>query len=256
MNFRFLKSIAFLASCSAMVSMYSCSIDEELGQEISGPQESVTKTIELTAEEFDAMVENVKNDKTVESYSVFDPSTMSSLRSDRDSYDPQHGPKMILTSLRGLELSGRLRNSLKGYIKDSNSSWYGWYIFDVDLNDGARGAYCYLAANFSTYDPYVNGDYGISSLTGYQYKPANKELVQSSTLYDFDCNYKTKKGGPIYLGINRVGRDGGTPITAMMIVSYLTKQKDNKVGSYKIDAGGMDLNKGAGGRYIYIFTKH
>ncbi len=250
MKFSFLKSIALMASCSAMVGMYSCNSDDELAQDVASPKETITKTIELTAEEFDAMVENVANDSTVESYSYFDPNEISSLKSNRDTYDPNHGPKMLLKSLRGIRYSGRIRNRMKGYINDPNSSWYGWYIFDVDLNDGAGGDYLYLAACFN----YFDDGYAITSLSGYQYLPYDKEIVLTSNLDYFNCNFGTKKGGPIYLGVNRQG-NGETPITAMMIVSYATNAND-KVGSYRKDVGGMDLNKGAGGRYIYIFTKH
>lgn len=257
MNFNFLQSVAVVVSLGAMACLYSCNSDEDLeqdvrlGQKVDNTKQGFSETIELSAEEFDAMVEEVKNDTTVKSYSIYDPNSMNSLKSITDSYEPSSVPfgKKVLTGLRGLRLSGHLRIKDQGLHKDKNDSWYGWYFFDVDLNDGAGGDYLYLAARFlekeDSYGEYISGLYATT------YIPYNQEIVIDSRLDYFNCNAGTKKGGPIYLGVNR---GGNSPITAMMIVSRNRKPDYSKSG-YNMEPV-YDLNKGAGGDYVYIYTKH
>lgn len=266
MNFKLFKSVALIASLGAMVGLYSCNSDEDFEQEAKLQQEvddveiPAAKTISLSAEEFDALVEEVKNDTAVKSYSVFDPNSVNSLKSITDSYSPidWFKNKLELYELRGLRLSGHLRAKMQGYISDKKSDWYGWYIFDVDLNDGAGGDYLYLAARFidgcsSGYNPLPGvrcpGNH-ISSLSAYNYIPKSGEIVRDSQLNYFNCNSGTKKGGPIYLGVTR---GGNKPITGLMIVSRNSRPDASKSGYTRFD---YDMNKGAGGDYVYIYYRY
>lgn len=72
------------------------------------------------------------------------------------------------------------------------------------------------------------------------------------TKIDLDLNKGTKAGKPIYLCYKKGIGDKITQIIADYYRSVITKSRSEKSGFHKID---FDLNKDAGGDYIYLYYK-
>ena len=222
-----LGAVSFLSSCNK----------EEIDNEINeSPKINYTSSDSLQN-----LLDVIKNDTDLVSYSIIDASDII-----------EDGE--LRRQTEGAYLSGYYFNDLKLYSKSSRPATYlntsdGTYKkIDMDLNMGAGGDYVYLYYQTTQIREkaisYIDGYYNTSS-----YKSGSTMVIDAATGNIGDCN-KGTKGGRIALGIRK---DNQRHIYALVIAAYKSS-KNNYCEGYRRVASDLDMNKGAGGRYIYIFA--
>ncbi len=248
MKFNFFKT-AMTLSLGLSLSLVSCDKNE-----IENGDDGLQSNFQEEKLDYDAIVEELSNDTNVVSFSFINPEEMLRSQSCGMSEDP------IAQYVNGAELRKGFLYDIKGYVTDSKATTkcyysygYRYYRFDVDLNMGAGGKYIYLDVAFTADDSEA-----ITNLYGYNAsnvssKGSNEDFVRKTNGGILNCNEGTKKGGPIYLTYTKYSKVKGTPMHGLLIVAYKSKANDKR-GSWHKTASGIDLNQGAGGRYIYLFT--
>ncbi|MCQ2287131.1 MAG: hypothetical protein MJZ76_09730 [Bacteroidales bacterium] len=225
--------------------MTSCSKDNDAvsNENENGNVERIAQ--ELSESEFRSIYDEISQDTNVVGFSVIDPENVLRRESDRISYSGSY-----LQDIRGFVTSSANPPSSKYYA----TSFY--QLIDVDLNMGAGGKYIYLYANFSSTLVWDNRNKGpLSQIYAWDQVPTTephktnmvKKIDSDSYL---NCNEGTKKGGPIYLSYQR---NSSSPIRGIMVAAYKSKANAT-IGSWRGISPHKDLNQGAGGRYVYIFT--
>lgn len=233
MRTNFLK-IAALLSLGAISFFTSCN-KEELNNEFPAVNE-------MDAESFQNLLDEIATDTNVVSYSIMDENE--GLRSVSSGYatDDRAGI-MCLNDLKVISRSGSKPGSTLNY----NGTYYK--RINVDLNMEAGGDYVYLYYNTTPYRDkavgYIDGYYNTTS-----YKSGSTMVYDVTTAKVADMNQGTKKGGKINLGMRK---DGKRYIHGLAVVAYKSAKNGYYQGMYRV-ANDMDMNKGAGGRYIYLFA--
>ncbi|MCQ2287130.1 MAG: hypothetical protein MJZ76_09725 [Bacteroidales bacterium] len=243
MNFRFFKVVSGLA-LGMLCSMTSCNKDND-----AVPNENESESVEkiakdLSESEFRTIYDEISQDTDVVEFSVIDPENVLRRESDRIDYS-----KSYLQDIKGFVTNSANPPSAKYYA----SSYY--QLVDVDLNMGAGGKYIYLYAHFSNYLPYKTGLGPYTDIYAWDQVPTTEphrtNMVKKIDSDNYlDCNEGTKKGGPIYLSYTR---GSFRPIRGIMVAAYKSK-KNSTVGAWDGINPHKNMNQGAGGRYIYIFT--
>ncbi len=218
--------VAALIAMGAVTVLSSCSKeDEAIGNENLSSVESLGKEIiieDLTDEEFDRMVEFASQNPEFVEYSVVEPDNEQL----RDAAAVGGNQGEVLVQLLGYVSSRKNHIEFNGYQR-----------LGVDLNKKAGGDYVYLYAKFGV------SSNGINKITGHVGCMPPGEYVKNTSGYVLDCNSGTRKGNHITLGVER----GSNPIKKLFVMAV-----DSRCISPQFECGGLDLNKGAGGDYIYI----
>lgn len=250
MKFRFLKVTAMLSLGLAGM-LVSCDKNEE-------QQEPNVDTFAQSELEFKNLMADLAQDSDVIDVKVIDfneglKSGGTYLNTDADRLGT-----IWLAGLKGVY--GTSAQSTSHYCNDkvngvdSNDGYY--YKIPVDLNEGAGGAYAYLM-----YKTTINVDDAVGQIDGY-YNTTNfmsgtmpvracNDWVNYNTQAYFNTN-KGTKGSPIYLGV-RKGANSKYGIYRLAVVTYKNSKNDYYNGMFKV-ASDLDLNKSAGGRFIYIYA--
>lgn len=269
---KFLKTFLFVSTSTLMV-FTSCSDEKDTNEEVLDPSTILETT--LSEEAFNNLAKQIKTDPTVINYTIIDPNNPDSTQTtnglkrseSRDRVNPHLivNLKPIRYFLHGIygKYNSRVQhaNLLDNPLSDR--------IIDVDLNRNAGGDYVYLYTNWEK-DGWGSdlwgsfSDYAITGLVASSNKSYIKSVcsdyvrLNSTTGTEWlDCNHKTKKGGPIYLGYRLKKDYGGDPIEGIMVVAYNSPKNDYVAGGYYKETNVGDLNAGCGKKsdYIYIFTK-
>ena len=231
MKTKFFK-IATIIAFGAVSFLSSC--DKE---EIDNESPAVNM---LDAESFQNLLDEIKNDTNVISYSVTDANKINEeLRS-------QSGGNYVYPYYFS-DLMAYSKSSKPGSTLKTTHGNYG--RIDMDLNMGAGGAYVYLYYQVTSVPSnaisYIDGYYNTTS-----YKAGSSMVIDGATGDVADCNRGTK-GGKIALGIRK--GDSKRRMNCIAIVAYKSAKNGYYQGLRRV-ADDLDLNKGAGGRYIYIFA--
>lgn len=250
MKFNFFKT-AMTLSLGLSLSLVSCDKNE-----IENGNDGLQSNFQEEKLDYDAIVEELSNDTDVVSFSFINPEEM--LRSQSCGL-----PEDPIAQINSLEKRKGFLYDIRGCVRDHkyeadqlyhyNYNGHRYFMLDVDLNMGAGGKYIYLDVAFTD-----DASESITNLYGYNAsnvssKGSNEEFVLTTGGDILDCNEGTKKGGPIYLTYTKRSKVYGTPLHGLLIVAYKSKANDKR-GSWHKTASGIDLNQGAGGRYIYLFT--
>ncbi|MCQ2193513.1 MAG: hypothetical protein MJZ28_01030 [Paludibacteraceae bacterium] len=253
MKFNFLK-VATVLSLSAFFALTSCDKSE-----IESEEKPVVEQQSKTLSPFEAAVKTLSEDTSVVGFSVINPDDIykEALRreSDRIWFSSGVEHDWYLCGLVGVETT----SSNPGSMRVINGVPYT--LIDVDLNMGAGGKYVYLYAAFA--DGYARW-YGerpqaITKITPfYGSLPYDHSSVVKEVGGNYlNCNAGTKKGASIYLSVEK--KDYGTSrYRGLMVAAYKSSHNatimNPVTGTWHGLSPHMDLNKGAGGRYIYLFT--
>ena len=218
-----LGAVSFLSSCDK----------EEVDNE--------TPTINtLDSDSFQNLLDEIKNDTNVISYSVLDANNIDG----EDLRSQSAIAHAYYNYFKDLKIFSKSSKPY-GILSTSNGDYKR---IDMDLNMGAGGDYVYLYYRLTT-----NKEDAISYIDGYynntNYLSGSTMIVDEATGEIADCN-KGTKGGKIALGIRK---DDKRHIHTIAIVAY-KNAKNGYYQGYQRVASNLDLNKGAGGRYIYIFA--
>lgn len=252
MKFRFLKVTAMLSLGLAGM-LVSCDKNEE-------QQEPNVDTFAQSELEFKNLMADLAQDSDVVDVKVIDFNETESLRSGGIVFatDADRRGTIWLAGLKGVY--GKDAMSCDHYCYDTQNgvdSNGGYYKkIAVDLNEGAGGAYAYLlyktTTNVDDAVGQIDGYYNTTSFyAGTQPVLACNDWVNGNTQAYFNAN-KGTKGAPIYLGV-RKGANSKYGIYRLAVVTYKNSKNDYYKGLYKV-ASDLDLNKGAGGKYIYIYA--
>lgn len=269
---KFLKTFLFISTSTLMV-FTSCSDEKDTNEEVLDPSTILETT--LSEEAFNNLAKQIKTDPTVINYTIIDPNNSDSIQTtnglkrseSRDKVNPYDELVNIKPNKYYLHgIYGKYSSSVQhAKLSDSRLSNR---IIDVDLNRNAGGDYVYLYTNWEQdgwgSDTWTSIEYAITGLVASSNKSyinsVCSDYVRLNSTYGtewLDCNHKTKKGGPIYLGIRRKKDYGGNPIKGIMVVAYNSPKNDYVAGGYYKETNVGDLNAGCGKKsdYIYIFTK-
>ncbi|MBO4805857.1 MAG: hypothetical protein J5554_07425 [Paludibacteraceae bacterium] len=140
---------------------------------------------------------------------------------------------------------------------------YIYHKLDVDLNMGAGGAYQYLYVAYDS-DWGDSPNRGVVDIYGYYNRNCNgwSNMVMDDTYGGIANVNRGTKGGSINLQMKKAAMPGSSDaITDIAVVAYKHAANNTitsmvSLGSFITmtkSASKLDLNKGAGGRYIYIF---
>ncbi|MBO4805725.1 MAG: hypothetical protein J5554_06760 [Paludibacteraceae bacterium] len=254
MKFKFLKTAAIL-SLGLSLSLVSCDKNEIENENEGGKTaEQQSKTLSP----FEEVVDVLSKDTNVVDFSVVNPSDMfkdSLLRRESDRLWYYDRENKYLCDLVGIESSsGNPTNKIK--IGDMSYS-----LIDVDLNMGAGGKYVYLYAAFADGDHQRNPrPQAITKINvSYSSLPSSGTIVKKLGGGSLNCNAGTKKGAAIYLSVEKENYSKDiSRIRGIMVAAYKSSSnsviKNPVTGTWNGLSPHMDLNKGAGGRYIYLFT--
>ena len=249
MKTRFFK-IATIIALGAVSFLSSC--DKEEIEEKTTESSQVNIKDSNKNDDFEAFIEELKNDTNVIEIASLSGKKIGGdeLRSVRSI---EHAPNGLVI-VDAVVVSGK---NTKGEVFYANGRRYE--RLDVDLNMGAGGAYQYLYVAFG-YS--LEGIVGINAFYNTNCK-GWPNMIMDYTIdgrYDIMANVNLgTKGGCINLQKER----GAGGLTDIAVVAYKHSANDiifsfwgeNGYGTYTKGASNMDLNKGAGGRYIYIFYK-
>lgn len=140
----------------------------------------------------------------------------------------------------------------------------GYKVIDVDLNKGAGGKYIYLGYKTTT-----NPDNAIRGIVSQYSSKANNA---ASVTYNGNQYYAVGANGYSVLDVNKEAggkyiyvyatksASAGKPITSLDVSARIISSIPDSFSNWNVvksitDGKKADLNKGAGGKYIYLYYK-